>query len=260
MKRISILLLINILIISCETEENSTTDSTILNSEIIIGKLNPNLTQTRIDTIIEYTDYLEPPHYGRAEFEFLIDVDGDNINDLSFNHKYARSKWGIYYDSTSLGIINSDFEVSSLRKNDTVYYCGFVDTISYPDYPYYDTTFYSENIGFTCEHSFGISSVSNNIYPQIQYLNDTLNKDAFWLNLKEIRLLYKRTDGGGPMFTEFAYNYRYKIKEGLISNPEVQFIIFRKNEGDVYRYGWIKISIVDHSRIYLHEIVFENKV
>jgi hypothetical protein len=62
------------------------------------------------------------------------------------------------------------------------------------------------------------------------------------------------------MLTEFEYRWEFKIEEGLKSNPEVQFILFRKNEGGVYRYGWIKISITDYTRIYLHEIVFEKEV
>jgi hypothetical protein len=256
MKKIVYLFLVVTFFISCKKEKEEVIE---IESEIIIGCMNPNLTQTMIDTTIETYINSSPP-FGSSEFELLIDVDNDNINDLSFNHELELSKWGTDKDLTFIDIVNTEFEISSMSKNDTVYYCGFVDSITNPDYPYYDTTFYSPDIGFTCEHNIGISRVSNNNYPQIWYLNDTLNSDVFWVNLQRFKLLYNQSYWGDPMLTEYEYRFEYKIEEGLKPAPEFNYIVFRKSEGNGYRYGWIRISITENSRVYIHEIVFEKKI
>jgi len=226
-------------------------------STIKFGESISNLDVQTIDSLIAYK-IPGPYPFGNGSLEYSVDIDRDEKPDFIFSNYKNVTKWGTW-SKTSIQIINSKFEIAVQEKTDTVFSCGYVDYAN-PEYPLFDTVFFTVQSEFTCLHTTEIKEILTNVYPEFRYIDENLVPESDWY--KESLLIIKDYTNfrGESMFIEFEFRFNYKRILGLEPSKQMQYISIRANEEDGYRYGWIKIGIENEYSVYLYETALEKEI
>jgi formylglycine-generating enzyme required for sulfatase activity len=195
-----------------------------------VGKPSTSLIMTRFDSIrIIALD--------RTTIYYKIDVDSDKVADFRVSTLYGYSSGGASTMKTDIKVLADSTDISSVALIDTTYIC------SYYNYPIY----YTKSSGYVSRSTSldTISSIATNYYPKVYAANDTLNENAVQWSNQTLVLSYRNDSGN---------NYRQNhIENGIWNNTHMKYLLFRKIKGGELHYGWIKLSITDHTDITLYQ-------
>lgn len=226
-------------------------------NSITFGEITPHLDIQTIDSLIEYKFPGSYP-FGNGVLEFPIDLDRDENPDILLSNHSNHSKWGLS-SRTYLYIFDSKFEIAEKVRTDTVFSCGFAD-YSHPEYPIYDTVFFSHQTKYTCTYAVGIKEIQTNSYPETKFVDEMLVPDSYWNEDSVIFLTDYSDYQVFSMLTEYEIRYHFGMIFGLQSLSRAQYVPIRKKTDDGYLYGWIKIGIGEESAVYLYETALEKEI
>ena len=239
---IIVLFLMLILINGCKKEKDKPLDTEI---DFIIGTENDFVDITKFDSTIK----IIATSYNSINVDF--DIDKDGIPDFKIRSDYETSPGGINYQKSSIKVVNSLFQISTIDMFDTLHKCTQItnDTIiTYIIYNNYST--------YTCNGDGIDSTYSPNIFsiPKIYSMGDRLTYNEFWSSEDLIFSYYDQS-------YQWVYPpyISYSVIRGNWNNQNMKYILFRKENNNKSLYGWLRLSIDNYREIRVYEYAIQKE-
>jgi hypothetical protein len=189
---------------------------------------------------IEELDSTYVKYDGNFFDELLIDVDRDGFDDFKLLSSYTGSAGGIREIESYIEVLNHAYKISVINITDTTRACisPINDTVNF-------TTYYNNYSNFLCnsQSTDTIAYINSTTHPRIYSTGDTVSQSGIW-------------EGGKMTLSYYDYSTHffsaYSIIKGNWNNQNMKYLVFNKDGTD--EFGWIKLSIVGHNEIQVHEI------